>query len=213
MMRKKEILLFDLDDTLLYTYRTGYQRVIYSLNKMSLELISMEEFKMVYGKIPFDECIIHWVGFKRKDEFIAYYEESKQFKAYEAIYNEKFFADLLYSKFRLGIVTNTPVEKFENKLREVNLDSSVFDYVLCNAQKPSPIGILKAIQHFQVEKEKVIYIGDSYMDYEASLAAEVDFLAVTTGVTTKNEFVQSGLNSSCIFPTVEEIPKYLYQTQ
>lgn len=212
-MMRKEILLFDLDDTLLYTYKTGYQRVLYSLNKMNLQLLTLEAFQKVYGKIPFDKCIIHWVGEKRKDEFIAFYEESKQFNSYEAIYNENFFADLLYSKFKLGIVTNTPVEKFDNKLNEVNLYKSVFDFIRCDAKKPEPIGIIEAIHHFQVEKEKVIYIGDSMVDYEAALAAEVDFLAVTTGVTSKDDFIQRGIDSSCIFTTVEEIPKSLYQTQ
>ena len=58
-----------------------------------------------------------------------------------------------------------------------------FDYVLCGDEvkerKPSPDGLLKAMEHFNIiNKEDVIYIGDSNYDYQAARNAGIKFAVV-----------------------------------
>ena len=43
--------------------------------------------------------------------------------------------------------------------------------------KPHPEGIFKTIEHFKVKKDDVIFIGDSENDYNAAIAADIDFVA------------------------------------
>ena len=54
--------------------------------------------------------------------------------------------------------------------------------------KPSPEGIQKAMRHFGVRPEEVLYTGDSTIDAGAAQNAGVDFAAVTTGTTRAEEF-------------------------
>lgn len=41
--------------------------------------------------------------------------------------------------------------------------------------KPDPAPILKAVEKFELRQESVIYIGDTYQDYQASAAANIRF--------------------------------------
>lgn len=54
--------------------------------------------------------------------------------------------------------------------------------------KPDPEGLKMAISQLDAQKEKVLYIGDSYVDAKTAMNAGVDFCAVTTGTTTKEDF-------------------------
>jgi phosphoglycolate phosphatase len=56
--------------------------------------------------------------------------------------------------------------------------------------KPSPEGLLLAIDSLKEERSNVLYIGDSLIDAKTALAANVDFAAVTTGTTERAEFSQ-----------------------
>lgn len=55
--------------------------------------------------------------------------------------------------------------------------------------KPSPQGLLLAIQRLGVEKESVLYLGDSLVDAETAAKAKVDFAAILHGMTTQEEFL------------------------
>ncbi len=54
--------------------------------------------------------------------------------------------------------------------------------------KPNPEGLNKAIQISGVPRKSTIYIGDSTSDGECASRANVDFIAVTTGVTKHHIF-------------------------
>jgi HAD superfamily hydrolase (TIGR01509 family) len=44
--------------------------------------------------------------------------------------------------------------------------------------KPAPDMLLRCLEHFAVEPERALYVGDSATDREAARAAEIDFVAV-----------------------------------
>jgi phosphoglycolate phosphatase len=54
--------------------------------------------------------------------------------------------------------------------------------------KPDPEALFRAIQMLKVNSKDVLYIGDSLIDAEAAKNAHVDFFAVTTGTTSKDQF-------------------------
>lgn len=60
--------------------------------------------------------------------------------------------------------------------------------------KPDPQGIFLALEHFQIEKADTLYIGDSLIDAATGQNAGVDFAAVLTGTTKREEF--------CAYPNV-----------
>ena len=56
------------------------------------------------------------------------------------------------------------------------------------APKPAPDGIYQAAMLLNVPLEDVLYIGDSIVDAETAMNARVDFAAVLTGPTSREEF-------------------------
>lgn len=58
------------------------------------------------------------------------------------------------------------------------------------SHKPSPEGILMAIERFKVAKSDVLYIGDNVIDGGAAQNAGVDFAAVLTGNNVREDFVK-----------------------
>lgn len=54
--------------------------------------------------------------------------------------------------------------------------------------KPAPDGLLRAIGHFGTPKEAALYTGDSLVDARAAQRAGVDFAAVLTGATGREDF-------------------------
>ena len=94
---------------------------------------------------------------------------------------------------KTGIIST----KFRYRIREL-LDKKqlidLFDIIVggedVKTPKPSPEGLLFAMEHLGVTKAETLYIGDSVVDAETALAAGVDFAGVTHGVTTADELAR-----------------------
>lgn len=107
---------------------------------------------------------------------------------------------------RLGIIST----KFRYRIRELlvakGLDD-VFDVIVggedVKAAKPSPEGILMALDRLQARKEDTLYVGDSVVDAETAVAADVSFAGVTHGVTTAEEL--SAYPHRLIMASLEEL--------
>ena len=67
------------------------------------------------------------------------------------------------------------------------------------AKKPDPEGVLYALRMLGLQKEEVLYVGDSVVDAKTAQAAGVPFCAVLTGTTTAQEL--SPYAPLCIAPT------------
>lgn len=71
--------------------------------------------------------------------------------------------------------------------------------------KPSPEGLLYALEQLKADKATTLYIGDSTVDAETARAAGVDFAGVTHGVTTAEELAR--YPHVCIMASLDELPK------
>jgi len=111
--------------------------------------------------------------------------------------------------FNTAIVTTKVRYRVEEILRKYNivdLIDIVIGYEDVAEPKPSPEGLLKAIDYFKCGKKSVLFIGDSLIDANTANNAEVDFAAVLTGTTTKQDFL--ALPSICILNTLTEILEF-----
>lgn len=100
---------------------------------------------------------------------------------------------LKHDGFNTGIVTT----KYHYRIVEaLNMHgiSDLIDIIVggedVKVPKPSPEGLLLAIDALDTQLNNVLYVGDSLVDAKTALAANVDFAAVTTGTTSKKEFSQ-----------------------
>lgn len=92
---------------------------------------------------------------------------------------------------KTGIVTTKYHYRIEQILDRFGINELV-DIIVgaedVRAEKPSPEGLLWAIDHLNIDKENVIYVGDSVVDAQTAQRAGVDFAGVLTGVTGRKDF-------------------------
>ena len=94
-----------------------------------------------------------------------------------------------------GIMTGIVTTKFRYRIVELLEAMQITDLVDVivggedvGRPKPDPEGLLLAIDRLGLPKELVLYTGDSTIDAKTAAAAGVDFVAVTTGTTSREEF-------------------------
>ena len=198
MMRYK-CCLFDFD----YTLADATDGIVASMNHalltMNFPLPSREAIRHTVG-LPLSEAFT--VLTKNEDpelkaSFIRLFKE----KADEVMtQNTRLFQDtvpvlnVLKSKgMKTGIVTTKYRYRIVDILQEYQV-SHLLDIIVggddVKNAKPDPEALLKALDQLAVAKDSVIYIGDNIVDAKAANSANVDFIAVTTGTTAKDDFMQ-----------------------
>lgn len=112
--------------------------------------------------------------------------------------------------YKLAIVTTKFHYRIEQILTKFNANELI-DIIVgaedVKVEKPNPEGLLWAIEHLEVTKEEVLYVGDSLVDARTAENAKVKFAAVLTGTTTKDEF--ANYKSVCIGDNISDIYKYV----
>lgn len=102
-------------------------------------------------------------------------------------------AQLKNTGIKTGIVTSKLHYRIDEVLNRFNIPHLV-DYIVgyedVESPKPSPEGLLNAINHFGLDKSEVLYVGDSIIDAKTAQNAGVDFTAVTTGTTAADDFAK-----------------------
>ena len=172
-----KIIIFDVDDTLIYTIDTAYKKTNMVGKKVYNMSLKKTDFINLYGKYKFEECVRHWYNTKDISEFINEYNNIKL--EYEYIGDIKqIIEDIKKFNIITGIVTNSTKEKTERKL---NKYIDLFDFIYVDAEKPNEKAILNIIKRYHIKKEEVILIGDSENDYQASKNAHINFCGVNTG--------------------------------
>jgi len=95
-----------------------------------------------------------------------------------------------------GIKCGVVSTKFRTRINEVLERDGLadkFDIVVGGedvaALKPDPEGLLKAIGEFGLNKDECLYVGDSVTDAKTAQNAGVDFIAVLSGKTTREQLM------------------------
>jgi len=113
----------------------------------------------------------------------------------ENTYMLPYVEDVLKNLKEMGIKTGIVTTKFHYRIDQIlnkfNITADI-DMVLgaddVKVEKPDPEGLNAMISKMKLLKEEVLYIGDSIVDAETAKRADVDFVAVTTGATSKEDF-------------------------
>jgi phosphoglycolate phosphatase-like HAD superfamily hydrolase len=86
-----------------------------------------------------------------------------------------------------------------------------FDLILAKEDqpkpKPSPEGVIKAMQHFSAKPEESIFIGDSAVDIISAKLARVPCIGVLTGM--GNESILRKAGASLVVETLLDAAKML----
>lgn len=113
-----------------------------------------------------------------------------------------------------GYKTAIVSTKFHYRIKQILEKFSIIELidVIVGAEdvkteKPDPEGLFAAIKHLDVLKEEVLYVGDSVVDAKTAANANITFLAVLSGTTTKDDFEK--YNCAYIGANIHDIYKYI----
>lgn len=209
---KYELVIFDLDGTILNTLEDLQQSCNYVLSKYNLDKVTLEDVRknigwgirhLIYELSNHSEYIDQMF-----EEYKEYY--SLHFNDFTKPYDDinKVIDFCLNNNIRIGVYTNK-VESIAKTLCDYHFNDKfefVYGDVLGRVRKPEASFIESVIEELKIEKGKILYIGDSEVDIKTAENANIDGLFVTYGYRPKEELFKY---SDKIIDKVLEIIDYL----
>lgn len=194
----KDTVIFDLDGTLVNTLPDLAKALNYTLVTLGREEIPYEKVQSLVGR-GFEKLIQAAFGWVEDIEraswlFKTYYSHNSfvYSKPYDGIVD--LLKNLREKDFKIGVCTNKSHENAEIILN--HFFPNAFDYILGEnddiAMKPEPDMLLHVIKKVNGKPENAIFLGDSRVDYQTSLAANVMDVSVTWGFELKEVIEQDG---------------------
>lgn len=183
-------ILFDLDGTLLNTLDDIKNSVNYMLKKHGFKERTLDEIRSFVGDGA-KQMIERSIGFTEPKEQVleclstyeAHYEIHKAdlTKPYDGVYD--LLNQLKEKDIRLAVVSNKPMPQVIPLIE--GLFPGYFEVILGETselkRKPSPEMLFYAIEALKLSKEDVLFVGDSDVDMQTAINANVDAIAVSWG--------------------------------
>ncbi|HHU51006.1 MAG TPA: HAD family hydrolase [Firmicutes bacterium] len=199
--------VFDLDGTLLNTYRLIFDSFNYAWAFRGIRL-SDEEIEALFGP-PEAGVIQRVIGEEWREglvRFHRYYQENHDNVVKLAPYWPKIFSLFKNKGYYVALFTGKGKEATTITLARTGL-APYFDSILTGTEvkrpKPDPEGILITAQRIRVEPEEIIYMGDTWVDVKA--AHSVGAKSVLTSLYHSLDEEGLKLNPDWVIRTVEEL--------
>jgi len=183
-----QLLLFDLDGTLVDTIRDITNALNHGLNSVGVRELSIEETKALVGE-GITRLIERVLGEGKKqlsddvkDKFLGYYHD--HLVDYASVYPSVKETLGRLVNFKKAVISNKREHLSRGILDKLEL-MQYFDLVVGSdtaaQKKPSAVPVLYALQKLGIRPEEAVMIGDSNFDIEAGKNAGVTTVAVTYG--------------------------------
>ncbi len=204
-------LLFDMDDTLVNTSETIMKRIDWLIKTYSL---NPSDRIYIYNLLSNpDRVAILSDKYAFAENVFVDYEKLRKIIVVSPLANiRSLFDDIRAKNINVGILTNTEYEKTKFKLSRCCIyedDLGRLFYHSGNLPYLKPDSRCFGILPAYLRNKGLLYIGDSLIDYAAADGAGVGFIAVTSGMTSRDEFVRVGLYNNRILDNVAEITKII----
>lgn len=190
--------IFDFDYTLGDSTNGIVLSINHALEKLGFQVQDTKSIQRTIG-LSLKDTLFELAGIEDEEtvqKFTQYFKEKADLvmvdntRLYEGVLT--MLKKLRDDKILLGIVTTKYHYRIEQIL-ERNDARNVIDVIIggddVKNEKPDPEGLLAAIQKLNVSKNQVLYVGDSVVDAKTAQSAGVDFMAVLTGTTEREEFM------------------------
>ncbi len=206
-------IIFDIDGTLTFTNRLIFDSFNHVTNKYLNKIFSDEEIIKLFG--PTEDVILKQLckgnyEAARKDYYKYYQENHFIAQLYDGI--RELIIDLKKDNLLLSIFTGKGRTSSLITLDELGI-TDFFDLIVTGDDvenhKPSPEGINKFLEKFNLNPAEVLMIGDAPSDIIASKEAGVEIASVVWDSYSENEVRK--LNSKNIFHTVNELRIYIFK--
>jgi len=134
------------------------------------------------------------------NQFNKYREEAKIFEGIDETISK------LSKKVKLAILTNNKSTYAEEVLEKFNLTDyfeTIIGFNEVTEVKPSPEGILKILDRWNLEPSETIFIGDMTTDIIAGKAAKVKMICVASGLAQKETLMEQ--EPDILLDTVQDL--------
>ena len=210
--------IFDFDYSLGDSTNGIVLSINHALEKLGFQVQDTKSIQRTIG-LSLKDTLFELTGIQDEEtaqKFTQYFKEKADLfmvdntRLYEGVLT--MLKKLRDDKILLGIVTTKYHYRIEQIL-EKNNAINVIDVIVggddVKNEKPDPEGLLAAIDKLNVSKDQVLYVGDSVVDAKTAQSAGVDFVAVLTGTTKREEFMNYEYVS--IEESVRELTSYLHK--
>jgi len=193
-----ELIVFDLDGTLVSSHETIYKATVHTLNKLNIQnKLTEEKFYNRIG-LHFEDIF---------NEFDMNVPDFNEFiEIYKSIYFDYIDSSYLYDDvetaldkiqslgIKTSLLTTKSQEQAELILKYFNIYDK-FDYVMGRrtgiAHKPSPEPLIYICNELNIETNKTMIVGDSELDVMCGKSAKAITCAVTYGYRNLEELKNS----------------------
>lgn len=193
----RKAIIFDFDYTLGDSTNGIVLSINYALEKLGYALPPIEDIKKTIG-LSLTETYFALASNDNSEEAGQFNRLFKEKADSVMVANTELYAgvktvlqNLKAKGYKLAIVTT----KFHYRIEQIlnKFDANDWIDIIVGAddvkiEKPNPEGLLWAIKYLGVRNEEVLYVGDSLVDAKTAENAKVEFAAVLTGTTTRDDF-------------------------
>ncbi len=208
---KYKAVIFDFDDTLVesrvakWAHHTHVAKKFYNLD------LTEEDIRKQWGK-PFDTLITELYENSDTLENIhsAIYSVRDQFPKFPYKESIAILHILISNRIKIGVLSATTTKFLTEDL--THLEFPVSDFILIQGadqtsfHKPDPkvfLPLIASLEKEGLKKEEIAYVGDSLDDFKASTGAGLHFIALTTGLYSRKDFIDAG--ARIVFDTIKDI--------
>lgn len=195
-IRNYDLIVFDLDGTLIDSKADIAASVNFTLALLKLEPLPVEMVASFIGK-GVKNLLTQSLGEHAKDKFSAAIKVFRQHYSEHCLDHTVLYPRVKETLEHLNglkraIVTNKPGMFTSPILKGLEIES-YFDFVLGGDEvprkKPSPDPIYMLLERFQVMPSKVLMVGDSPLDIQMGKAAKIQTCAVVYGYGSETDLI------------------------
>jgi len=198
MFKYKELIIFDMDGTLIDSVPSLAYAINYMLQKLGKATLEEEIIREYVGNgadILVKRALVVDKNYEYKEIADSYFKEAKEIflnfygknlNAKTTLYTDvSQTLEFLKTKgYTLALATNKPIEFVGDMLKHFNLDSFFTIYLgggSTEFKKPHPQILQKICQELDIKPSKSVMVGDSSSDILAAKRANIDSIALTYG--------------------------------
>ena len=204
--------ILDIDGTLIEAYEQLFKDCCRTAQKLGLRAPSRQEFLAVLP-LPWAQLLnTLWPDISVE----AFNEQFKEQPAKAVPGARRVILGLKKKGYFLAIISNREWGSLCVRMDQVKMSLDIFDYVQAVGDfefaKPDPRVFNRALTVASkkgIPRSRVVYVGDTLLDYEAAKGAGIMFVAVLTGGTTREQFMAAGLDEAFILNSVKDLPDFL----
>src|SRR3989344_2844717 len=203
-LSKYKAILHDWDDTIVRTFKDIYELFVSFAIHLNIPIPTLADVQTHWGKSPKNLVESLW-NIEGIFELYANYVPL-DFSHPPLEGTVETILKLKEAGFVLGIVTSSSKRGLARSLgRTILLPEGTHAIIStsddCEYHKPDPrvfIQSVNALDQMGIGVSETVYVGDGINDFYSAREAGLDFIAVTTGITTSEDFIIAGLDNEYI---------------